>query len=387
MGAGRSIQLARVFGIRIGVDLSWFIVLFLFIWWLSDTYGDIYPDDSTKAFVLATVSALLFFLSVLLHELGHAVVSMRNGIGIAGIDLWIFGGIARMERDTESAWEEFKVAVAGPLVTLGIVVVCVALYALSAGGFDNPADTISGDTSASAGEIVLAYLAIVNATLFVFNILPGFPLDGGRIVRAIAWWRTGDRASATRFAARLGRGFAYLLIGFGIFSLLVGDVIGGVWAIFLGFILGQAARGAEVQSSVTSRIEGVRVADVMDQEPVAVPADAKLEQALDEYFLRYRWPWFPVVDGGGRFVGLLLREKVDEVSEGLRRELTVRDALTEDPRSSFRIPTDAPLESLLSSEALQRLGAVMAVDSEGVLRGVVTLDRVRQALRPAAPVG
>jgi Zn-dependent protease len=387
MGGGRSIQLLRVFGVRIGVDASWFVVLFLLIWWLSGTYGDIYPGDDTKAFALATASALLFFVSVLLHELGHAVVAMRNGIGIAGIDLWIFGGVARMQRDTNTAWEEFKVAIAGPLVTLAIVLACIGLYGLVASGLDSPADALGAGSGAGAAEAVLAYLMLVNAILLVFNLMPGFPLDGGRIVRAIAWWRTGNRASATRFAARLGRGFAYLLIAFGVFSLLMGDLVGGVWSIFLGMVLGQAARGAELQTNVTSRIEGVRVEDVMDEEPVAIPQDTTLERALDEYFLRYRWPWFPVVDQNGLFVGLLIRERVEEVAEELRARRTVREALTEDSRSSFRIGIDEPLESLLSSEALQRLGAVMAVDSDGVLRGVVTLDRVRRALRPAAPAG
>jgi Zn-dependent protease len=387
VGGGRSIQLVRVFGIRIGVDPSWFIILFLLIWWLSGSYGDVYPDDDTKAFVLATVSALLFFASVVLHELGHAVVAVRNGISIAGIDLWIFGGLARMERDTESAWEEFKVAAAGPAVTLLIVLACGGLYALSAGGFDSPANVIDEPSGASALELLLSYLATVNAFLLVFNLMPGFPLDGGRIVRAIAWWRSGNRTSATRFAARLGRGFSWLLIAFGVYGLLIGDLIGGVWAIFLGIILGQAARGAELQTRVTERIEGVRVADVMDAEPVAVPLDATLEQAHDEFFLRYGWPWFPVVDPSGRFAGILIREKVDEVPERERRLRSVRDAVTADPRSSLRVGVDEPLEKLLASEPLQRLGALMAVDSDGVLRGVVTVERVRRALQPPAPAG
>jgi len=383
MGGGRSIQLARVFGVRIGVDPSWFIVLFLLIWWLSGSYGDIYPDDDTKAFLLATASALLFFLSVVLHELGHAVVAMRSGIGIAGIDLWIFGGLARMQRDTESAWEEFKVAAAGPLATLLIVLVCGGLYGLLSGGFDRSGIGI-GEPGSSGLEEILFYLAFVNATLLVFNLLPGFPLDGGRIVRAIAWWQTGNRASATRFAARIGRGLAYVLMAFGAYLVVQSAVVSGVWLIFIGIVINQAARGAEVQSSATQHIEGMRVADVMDNEPVAIPAEATVEQALDEFFLRYSWPWFPVVDSAGRFVGVLIREKADEVPEPERAARLVRDTMTEDPRSSLRVQTDDPLESLLASESLQRLGAIMAVDGEGVLRGVVTLEHVRRALRPAA---
>src|SRR4051794_17854186 len=129
-GRGGSIQLARVFGVRIGVDPSWFFVLFLIIWQLSGYYGDLFPDQNTKAFALAVLSALLFFLSITLHELGHAVVAMRNGIGIAGIDLWLFGGVAKMERDTQTPGEEFRVAVAGPVVTLLIAAVCFGVGSL-----------------------------------------------------------------------------------------------------------------------------------------------------------------------------------------------------------------------------------------------------------------
>src|SRR3954447_11054669 len=304
MLSGRSIQLVRVFGVRIGVDPSWFFVLFLIIWSLSGTYKDLFPGDDTKAFTLAVVSALLFFLSILLHELGHAVVAIRNGIGISGIDLWMFGGVAKLERDTDTPGVEFRVAVAGPLVTLVIVVICFALGSLlsDSQAVQDAAQFRAGDFGGTVA--VLGYLGGINALVLVFNLIPGFPLDGGRIARSIVWWRTGDRNRATRFAARLGRGFAVAMIAFCAFWFLTGDAVGGIWLVFIGFFLNQAARSAELQTAITSRIEGVQVRDVMDAEPVAVPQELPLDRALDEYFLRYRWPWFPVVDGLGRFVGL-----------------------------------------------------------------------------------
>src|SRR5215211_2771249 len=199
---GGSIQLARVFGVRIGVDPSWFFVLFLIIWSLSGYYGDLFPGDDGKSFALAVVSALAFFLSILLHELGHAVVAMRNGIPIAGIDLWMFGGVAKMGRDTSSPGMEFRVAIAGPLVTLAIVALCMGLGSLISSAEDvwraSRFEQTVGDATA-----VIGYLASINAVVLAFNLIPGFPLDGGRIARAIAWWRTGDRNRATRFAARL----------------------------------------------------------------------------------------------------------------------------------------------------------------------------------------
>ena len=383
---GNSIQLARVFGIRIGVDPSWFFVLFLVIWLVSGYFGDLFPDDDTKSFGLAVLSSLLFFLSIVLHELGHAVVAMRNGISISGIDLWMFGGVAKMERDTDSPGVEFRVAIAGPVVTLAIVAVCIGLGMLI-GSFDDLVKAGQFDESTAADEAVavLGYLGSINLLVLVLNLLPGFPLDGGRIVRAIAWWRTGDRTRATRFAAQMGRGVAALIIAGGVaLFLLTEDWIGGIWLVFIGLFLRQAARTAEVQTAVTSRIEGMLVADVMDAEPVAVPQNMGADRVLEDYFLRYGWPWFPVVDGHGRLTGVVTLEAVEAIPEPVRPSRSVADVMAADgPDSTLRVGLEEPLEALLGREALQRLGALLAVDPEGVLRGVVTVDDLRRALRPA----
>jgi Zn-dependent protease len=381
---GGSIQVARVFGIRIGVDPSWFFILFLIIWSLSGYYEDRFPEGST-AFVLAVVSALLFFLSVLLHELGHAFEARRSGIGIAGIDLWMFGGVAKMERDTDSAGEEFRVAVAGPVVTLLIALACWAAGAAIASS-DAASEAVRLD--AIPGDEVLAvlgYLGFINVLLLLFNLIPGFPLDGGRIARAIAWRVTGDRTRATRFAGALGRAFSFLLIGIGVFAFLQGAVVTGIWMGIVGVFLGQAARSAVVQTEIASRIEGLSVSDVMDAEPVAVPRDLSVDRAHDEYFLRYGWPWFPVVDADGRLAGLLTRQSIEDLPEAVRPGRTVASVMASDAgdrESSLRVAQDEPLEALLGREGLVRLGALMAVDADGRLRGIVTADAVRRALTP-----
>jgi len=285
MPGGRSIQLARIFGIRIGVDPSWFLVLFLFIWWLSGEYQTLFPGDDTKAFTLATASALLFFLSVVLHELGHAVVATRSGIGIQGIDLWLFGGLARMKSDTRTPGQEFRIAAAGPAVTLVIVGVCVGIGELLYGSEFWDGATFNEDVGLSAGAALLGWLAVINAFLLVFNLIPAYPLDGGRIARALAWWRTGDREKATRLVARVGRGFGWFLVAFGIFRLLGGDTLGGVWTIAIGFMLSQAARGAEAQTRISEHLGNLTVRDVMDAEPVSVLAHTKLDRGS-------RW-WTP----------------------------------------------------------------------------------------------
>jgi Zn-dependent protease len=379
---GGSIQLVRVSGIRIGVEPSWFLVLFLIIYLLTGYYGDRFTDG--VSFTLAVVSALLFFGSVLLHELGHAVVARRNDIGIVGIDLWMFGGVAKMDRDTDSPGVEFRVAAAGPLVTLIIAAACFGAGMAIAGG-EGAVDSALFD-SAGGDEVlaVLGYLTFINAVLLAFNLVPAFPLDGGRIARAIAWKITGDRVRATRVAARLGRALSFLMMALGVYLLLQGQVVDGIWLAFVGYFLGQAAGQAEAQTVLTSRIEGVRVADVMDDEPVAVPATLPLDRTYDEYFLRYGHPWFPVVDAEGRFSGLVSREAVEGVAEAARPGRPVASVMAPDSDgpSGLRVGIEEPLEALLALDGLQRLGAIMAVDPEGRLRGVVTVDQVRRALQP-----
>lgn len=386
MPARTAITLFRFRGIRVGVDYSWFVVLFLVILSLSGFYRDVLgaEQEDVAPYVLAVVSALSFFGSILLHEMGHAVIALREGIGITDITLWLFGGVARMSRDTSSPGAEFKIAVAGPLVTLAIAAGCLAAGFAIGGGEFGEAMRFAETTSASAALAVLAWVATINLFVLVFNLIPAFPLDGGRIARAIAWRITGDRTRATRFAATLGQGFSYLFIGVGIYLAVAADaLIVGIWLALVGFILGSAARGAVAQTELASRIDGITVADVMDTEPVAIPDDASVERALDEFFLRYRWPWFPVVDAAQRFRGLLQRGAADAVPEGRRQTAVVAEFVTADRDGALRIGLDAPIESLLGNETLRRLGGLAAVDADGRLRGVVTAEQVGRALRGA----
>jgi Zn-dependent protease len=386
---GNSIQLGRIFGIRIGVDISWFFVLFLFIWSLSGWYQDLFPGDDTKAFTLAVISSLLFFLSILLHEFGHAAVAIRNGIPILGIDLWMFGGVAKLGRDTDSPGVEFRVAIAGPLVTLAIWAIC-----FGAGSMLSSSESVFDAGRFEIGNIsetvaVLGYLSTVNFFVLIFNLIPGFPLDGGRIARAIAWKITGDRNRATRFAARLGRLAGWGMVAYGILAfadVVPGGSITGIWFVFIGFFLASAARSAEAQAEFSDRIDHLRVSDVMDTEPVAIPEKLPLERAEGEYFLRYGWPWFPVVDDAGHLVGVVSREAVSSVPEAARAGRPIASVMArDDGGDGLRARLEDPLEALLAHESLGRLGAVMAVDSDGVLRGIVTVDAVRRALRGALP--
>jgi len=383
------VTLFRVRGIRIAVDYSWFVVLFLIIIWLSDSFRQELNADNSDfgPYALAVAGALMFFGSILLHELGHAFMSRRHGIGISGITLWMFGGVAFMEGDSDSPATEFKIAIAGPAVTAVIVVVCAAAGLLLSGAHDlKNAALTNGQANTTGLAALIAWLGGINLLVLVFNLVPAFPLDGGRVTRAIAWWRTGSRTSGTRFAATLGEWFGLLLIlaGLGYFMVYLGDVVGGIWLAFVGFILRGAARAAIAQTNVTSRIEGISVGDVMDRDPVAIPETASIEQALDEYFLRYRSPWFPVVDAAQHVIGLVDRGSADNVPAVERASSVVRDVLARDS-GSLTVREDEPLEAVLRNESLRRLGALIAIDADGHIRGVLTIDAIGRALRPQSP--
>jgi len=386
MLGGRTFTLFHLRGIRISVDWSWFLILFLVIFYTSQTYGDLLGESSssTTPFLLGVLTAVGFFGSILLHELGHAVVAERNGIGITGIQLWIFGGMARMDREAETPGAEFKVAIAGPLVTLVLFLLLAGggILAAGAGAFEDAA-LPRANADVSGLLAMVAWLAVINLLLLVFNLLPAFPMDGGRVARAIAWWRTGDRTAATRFAANLGRAMAYLMMGGGLALILMGDLFSGVWLALIGMVVNGSARGAAMQTAISSRIDSLQVADVMDREPVAIPGELSVEQALEEYFLRYRWPWFPVVDAAHRFLGLLVRDRADEVPEVSRANSLVTDLLERDD-GTFQVRDDTPLDALLSNQNLRRFGALMAVDADGRLSGVITVEQVGRALRNAS---
>jgi len=385
--ARAALTLFHVRGIRIGVDYSWFLVLFLIIIVTSDFYESVLSEgsDASLSYVLAVISALSFFGSIVLHELGHAIVAMRNGIKITEITLWMFGGVAHMSRDTESAGAEFRIAAAGPAVTLVIAMVCTAAGIAIAGSEQGFLDAmrISEGAEVSPGLALVAWLASLNVLVLLFNLIPAFPLDGGRIARAIAWKITGKRSKATRFAAGLGQGFAYLFMALGVLLAFAGDPINGLFIGLVGYLIGSSARGAVARTEVEDRIEGLSVADVMDSEPVAISSDATVEQAFDEFFLRYQWPWFPVTDAAQRFLGLIVREAADAVPSDARATRRVSEVFESDAGGSLQVRDDARLDSLLGNDALRRLGGLAAVDSEGRLRGIVTADQVGRALRDA----
>ena len=380
-----SIHLVRLFGIRIGVGISWFLILFLYIFLFTPYFHEVLGGSRDTAYLVTVASVLSFFVSLILHELGHALVARRNGLQVASIELWALGGITRTVGTFSSPGPEFRVAVAGPLVTLGVILLSVlGVYALADSG--HFIDVAVGRTGvhATPALVWLSWVATLNVLVLVLNLVPAFPLDGGQIAHSLIWRVTHDRNRATRVTGRAGQGFAIVLGAGGLALLGLGGSASGIWLIFIGLFIYQGASMAVVQGSMGQRIDGLTVADVMDRQPVTIPADLRLIDAQEQFFGRYRWPWFAVVDPARHFLGVIRSERLSaEIAAG-RPALQVVDVLEDN--LPVRIDESQTLESLLRAEGLGRLGAMVAVDGDGVLQGVITVAQIRQALRPAAGI-
>jgi Zn-dependent protease len=379
-----SIKLVDLFGIRIGVNRTWLLILFLMIFWLSGSFRQALHSSDIVAYATTVITVLVFFASLIVHELGHALVARRQGISVDRIELFLFGGFTQMSRDAASPGEDFKIAAAGPLATFCFVLLCLALDLAIVGPHRLiHAAALDGTVEITPVLLALSWLLFWNILLLAFNLVPAFPLDGGRIARAVVWRVTGSKRRGTMTAARLGQGFGLLLGGIGIWLMLSVRSFTGLWLVAIAYLLYQSARGALLQTSLTERIEGVTVSDVMDPQPVAIPAPTAVSEALESYFLRYGWPWFPVIDEQGHLMGVVHRERLQTTHDGGEGWLTVGAVVEADEGGRWHIDEDRPLTEALSSEAFAKLGAIMAVDREGVLRGVLTAERVRRALQSA----
>jgi Zn-dependent protease/CBS domain-containing protein len=372
---GESFRLGTIAGIRIGVNWSWLVVFALIVWTLD---ASVFPDQNPGLsegtyFAMSVVAAVLFFASLLLHELGHAIVARREGMEIEGITLWLFGGVAQFKGTFPSARAEFRIGIAGPLVSLvlGLLFVGIAMI----GGLPTEADGVA------------AWLGFINLLLLAFNLLPALPLDGGRVFRAALWRLRGDFAWATRIAAEIGRGFGYLLIALGLAEVVFLSSFAGIWLAFLGwFLLGAA--GAEARYLITRQaLGGRRVRDVMVRNPVTVTPGESIGQFMDDVVLPQRYTTYPVVSDG-RAVGLLPFRSVAEVPRRDWDSRTVEDCML--PRD--QVPVLREDEELV--DALQKLtedpvhrGLVLDGDRLVGLLSVTDLARALEATAPRRPAG
>jgi Zn-dependent protease/CBS domain-containing protein len=368
-----SIPLGRIAGIRIG--LNWTLVVVFALVTLSLAGGELpaqWPGYSTVQYWIAgVVTALAFFASLLAHEMAHATIARRLNVRVDGITLWLFGGVARIRGEDMTARSELRIALAGPALSL-------LLGALLTAGGAFVARTTSWDLAAGAVQ----WLGRLNLILAVFNLMPAFPMDGGRVLRAVLWRRKG-RARATRIAAAAGRGFAFLLIGLGVLDSVVNSPLGGLWLAFLGWFLLGAARSEELQARVEPALKQMRARDVMTADPITVPAWMTIEAFL-QLAQGLQHKAYPLLDVSGAPAGLLLIGRAQRLTPAQRRSRRAADVAC----AMSAVPVAGPddlLSDVLSGAPTCTEGRVLVVE-DGRVVGIVTptdMARASQAGEPA----
>jgi Zn-dependent protease/CBS domain-containing protein len=318
MAQSGSIPLVRLLDFEVRVHWSWLLIFGLLSWSLASGYlPDVYPTWSTgQQWLVAVLTSLLFFGSVLAHELSHSVMARRRGIPVHGITLFIFGGVSQLGDEPRAAKDEFWVAVVGPLTSFAVAAVCAVgwLAARSAG--------------AEVVAAVAGYLAYVNVAVGIFNLLPGFPLDGGRVLRATVWGAKGDMLDATRVAAMAGRIVAWLLVAVGALSIFTGGALGGFWLILIGWFLANAAESSYEQALLDHQLRGVVVSSLTEPLPPLVPPETTLQQFVDEYLLRHNRRAFIVGVDGGEPVGLISMSDLGKLPREQWAAIAVAEAMT-----------------------------------------------------------
>lgn len=367
-----SVRLGRVAGIEVGVHWSLAIVFVLIVWTLAgQVFPVVVPDQPQSAYWLISVlAALLFYVSLLSHEMGHALVARRLGVSVEGITLWIFGGVARLGGDAATAGAEAKIAIAGPLVSLALAIAFGGITAaLDAGG----PPLIEGGC---------AWLAGSNAILLIFNLIPAFPLDGGRILRAWLWRRNGDRYRATATAARLGRICSFLMIGLGLLALFWQGALTGLWLIFLGWFLMSAARNEESSVVMLGALAGLRVADVMSRDPMVAPGWITVEEFMRAYLPTQRAAAYPLKTFDGALDGLVTLSRLSEVPPEQRPATRVRDVGFGLDQIAQAEPGE-PVSAVIRRFAHSIDGHVLVIDG-GQVVGLVSPTDITRALGAAA---
>jgi Zn-dependent protease/predicted transcriptional regulator len=360
-----TIQLGRIAGIRIGLNWSWLVVFALIVWSLAAAvFPSQNPGFSDGEYVaLAVAAALLFFVSLLLHELGHALQAKREGIEIEGINLWLFGGVAQFKGWFPGAGAEFRIAIAGPLVSLVLGVLFVGLAAVA--GLPNALDGVA------------AWLGYTNLILLAFNLIPALPLDGGRVLQAALWYARGDLGWATRTAATAGRGFGFLFIALGLGMLIFEGSFSGAWLAFIGWFLLQAATAEARYIATEQALDGVRVRDLMIEEPVTVTADMSLGEFMDKVAWSKRYTTYPVMEGR-RPIGLLAFRAVAAVPRDQWDTRRVRDVML--GRDDIPVlADDEPAIDALAELSESNVNRGLVVD-DGRLIGLLSITDLVRAL-------
>lgn len=352
------IPLGRLLGIRVRLDWSWFVVFFLLTFSVRTILDARFPGwPEWLAWVAGVVSALGLFAGVLVHEFSHALMARRFGIRTHDITLFIFGGVARIVGEPQTPRAELLIAGIGPVTSLVIGLLCWAVLVLAA------------PILPEVGQAVIAYLAFVNVALAIFNMIPGFPLDGGRLLRAWFWHRSGDFVAATVRAAGWGKVIAVILAVYGVFLILVRGDFGGLWLAFIAWFLYSAAESSRQAAVIRGALEGLRVGQTMTKQVVTVPDTLPLSRLVDEYFFRHRYHGFPV-EREGRVVGMVGMKGLQQVPRDLWPHVTVAQVMLP-LESEQTVGPDAPLTTVLELMTRYDRGRLPVVQ-DGRLLGLIT---------------
>ncbi len=365
----RSLRLFELWGIPVEIHISW-ILIFILVTWSFAT--GVYPESyggtfsSTQLWIISFLTAVLLFLSILLHEFSHSVVAIRNGLPIGKITLFMFGGVAQMRREVESPSVELKMASAGPAMTL----VLIGVYYLL-GVIFRSFDTLF---------VLFNSLAFINGAILVFNMIPGFPLDGGRILRAVIWRKTGNLLRATKTASRIGKGFAFFLIGMGIISFLVkGNLIDGIWLMIIGTFLRQAAERSYKAVIYREVMERFKVSDIVRYDVVTVGLSVDLRTLVEDYFKKHPFQSFPVVEDGV-LVGIIRLDDVKKVERGKWPEIKTADLVNRNI-SDYAIRAFDNAGKLLRLIQEKKYDSFPVIDDYGRFTGIVTRSDFEEAVR------
>lgn len=372
----RIIKLFTLFGIAIYIHYSWFIIFALVTYSLASSYFPFQLPDQPKStyWLMGVVSALLLFVSVLLHELAHSIVAKKGELKVDKIVLFLFGGVSQIAEEPKSAKEEFKMAFAGPLVSfiLAGIFGIIWLFFLMPFGY-------------LVLSSIFAYLAIINLILGVFNLLPGFPLDGGRILRAYWWNKTKDLNRATLVATNVGKGISLLMMLLGAFQIFTGYLIGGVWLVFIGFFLRQAAEAGYQRVLIRDLLSGVKVKELMSQNPICVSPEITISQLVDEYLMKYRFTSFPVCQSG-RVLGIITLNSVKQISKESWNQKTIKSSITPISYEFILHPEEEAVEALrkIITSDLGRLPVVEGDRIIGILsrKDIMNLLVIKTDLAP-----
>jgi Zn-dependent protease/predicted transcriptional regulator len=364
------ITLGRVFGIKIGLHYSWFLIALLIVFSLSSQFHASNPGWGDGVILtLAITTAILFFVSLLLHELAHSLVATANNLPVKEITLFALGGVSQIEKNPVSAKVEFWMAFVGPLTSAVIGAICLTLARLI------------GDAASNPWTAMLLWLGYINLSLAAFNLLPGYPLDGGRVLRALIWWKTGDADRSTQLAARAGQVVAFGFIALGIYRFFGGAGIGGLWIAFIGWFLLQAARESYVRVGLAHALEGVRVADVMTRDCPTVDGWLNVQNFVEQELLRTGRRCFFVVDKG-QITGLVTPHEIKQIDRAKWPFMTLHDIMR--PLEDLHAVTpDAPLTSALESMSRYDLNQLPVV-SNSHLEGVLSRTEVLSYLQTHA---